>query len=150
RHKRAFKAPGPATRPGSSGWRRERPARSTSGARGPLSSLRRPGLALNAVAPGWHGRTIIAAMSRLERSPEASASGGGALDISWVREQFPSLALRVGPLEAAFFDNPAGTQVPLQVERAIGDYFARANANVHGPFLTSQRTDALVERARVL
>lgn len=73
-----------------------------------------------------------------------------ALDVAWAREQFPSLALRVRGEPVAYFDNPAGTQVPRQVERAVAAYFAEANANVHGTFLTSQRTDAVVERARVL
>lgn len=72
------------------------------------------------------------------------------LDAAWAREQFPSLRLRVGGHEVAYFDNPAGTQVPRHVVRALSDYFDRANANVHGSFLTSQRTDALVERARRL
>jgi cysteine desulfurase family protein (TIGR01976 family) len=49
-----------------------------------------------------------------------------------------------------YFDNPAGTQVPRQVEQAVVSYFAQANANTHGTFLTSQRTDALVDRARQL
>jgi cysteine desulfurase family protein (TIGR01976 family) len=49
-----------------------------------------------------------------------------------------------------YLDNPAGTQVPRQVERGILSYLGSANANTHGPFLTSQRTDAVVERARLL
>jgi cysteine desulfurase family protein (TIGR01976 family) len=89
-------------------------------------------------------------MSSVERSVKMSPSHPPALDVRWAREQFPSLELCVGAREVAYFDNPAGTQVPLQVVRATSEYFARANANVHGPFLTSQRTDALVERARLL
>jgi cysteine desulfurase family protein (TIGR01976 family) len=72
------------------------------------------------------------------------------LDVAWAREQFPSLGLRVAGKSVAFFDNPAGTQVPRQVERAVLSHFAEANANTHGTFITSQRTDALVERARCL
>jgi cysteine desulfurase family protein (TIGR01976 family) len=75
---------------------------------------------------------------------------GAPLDVAWAREQFPALGLRVGGQPVAYFDNPAGTQVPRHVERAMLDYFAQANANTHGPFLTSQRTDAVVDRARVL
>lgn len=89
-------------------------------------------------------------MSRVETSVNTGPSHPSALDVRWAREQFPSLGLRVGGREVAYFDNPAGTQVPLQVVRAMSDYFGSANANVHGPFLTSQRTDALVERARSL
>jgi cysteine desulfurase family protein (TIGR01976 family) len=72
------------------------------------------------------------------------------LDVAWAREQFPSLGLSVGGRSAVYFDNPAGTQVPRQVEQAMLSYFAEANANTHGTFLTSRRTDALVERARLL
>jgi len=73
-----------------------------------------------------------------------------ALDLAWVREQFPSLGLTVGGAPVIYLDNPAGTQVPRQVERGILSYFGSANANTHGSFLTSQRTDAVVERARLL
>src|SRR5262245_754710 len=72
------------------------------------------------------------------------------LDLVWVREQFPSLGLSVGNKTAVYLDNPAGTQVPLQVEQGILSYFRSANASSHGPFLTSQRTDAVIERARLL
>jgi cysteine desulfurase family protein (TIGR01976 family) len=82
--------------------------------------------------------------------PSPVPLSNSVLDVAWAREQFPALGLRVGGRPVAYFDNPAGTQVPRQVERAVAAYFAEANANVHGTFLTSQRTDALVERARVL
>ncbi len=49
-----------------------------------------------------------------------------------------------------YLDNPAGTQVPFQVERAVVGYYREANANTHGSFLTSRRTDAIVEHARLL
>jgi cysteine desulfurase family protein (TIGR01976 family) len=87
-------------------------------------------------------------------SDMSSARGGAAspaaLDVVWVREQFPSLGLSVGTEPVVYLDNPAGTQVPRHVEQAMLDYFRSANANTHGTFLTSQRTDALVERARLL
>jgi cysteine desulfurase family protein (TIGR01976 family) len=73
-----------------------------------------------------------------------------ALDIAWARSQFPSLALQVGGRRVRFFDNPAGTQVPRQVQRAVAEYLETANANSHGSFLTSERTDAVIDRARVL
>jgi len=49
-----------------------------------------------------------------------------------------------------YFDNPAGTQVPLRVVDRMRDYFFQANANSHGDFLTSRRTDELIARAREL
>src|SRR5688572_25396799 len=72
------------------------------------------------------------------------------LDVAWARAQFPALTLQVRGRRALFFDNPAGTQVPRQVLRAVAEYFETANANSHGSFLTSQRTDAVIDRARVL
>ena len=47
----------------------------------------------------------------------------------------------------AFFDGPGGTQVPDSVIDAIATYLREANANVGGPFSTSQASDALVDHA---
>lgn len=71
------------------------------------------------------------------------------IDSEWVRSQFPSLGLEVAGKQAVYLDNPAGTQVPLRTMQAITDYLTSANANVHGAFLTSERTDAIVASARV-
>ena len=38
-----------------------------------------------------------------------------ALDITWIRGQFPALAQKVGNHPAVFFDGPGGTQVPQRV-----------------------------------
>jgi len=70
-----------------------------------------------------------------------------ALDVAWVRSQFPSLALTVNGQLAAFLDAPAGTQVPQQVMDAMRDYLLHANANTAGAFLTSRRTDAMLAAA---
>ena len=70
------------------------------------------------------------------------------LDLAWVRAQFSALALMFGGAPVVFLDNPAGTQVPKRTIVAIGDYLRTANANVHGAFLTSQRTDALLSAVR--
>ncbi|HKO92126.1 MAG TPA: cysteine desulfurase-like protein [Polyangiaceae bacterium] len=72
------------------------------------------------------------------------------LDHAWVRNQFPSLGLTLSEQPVAFFDNPAGTQVPRRVIDAMGGYLLGANANTHGDFLTSQRTDAVIAQARQL
>jgi len=69
-------------------------------------------------------------------------------DIAWVREQFPSLKLRVNGHAAAFLDGPAGTQVPKQVMDAVQNYFLTANANTCGAFATSRRNDAIIASAR--
>src|SRR6266436_5971331 len=69
-------------------------------------------------------------------------------DIGWVREQFPSLQLKVNGEPAAFLDGPAGTQVPRQVMDAVQKYFLEANANTYGAFLTSRRTNEMIANAR--
>jgi cysteine desulfurase family protein (TIGR01976 family) len=69
-------------------------------------------------------------------------------DVAWVREQFPSLQLKVNGRQAAFLDGPAGTQVPRQVMDAVQKYFLEANANTYGAFLTSRRTNDTISGAR--
>src|SRR5215472_5528694 len=71
-----------------------------------------------------------------------------ALDIAWVRSQFPSLQTQVNGQPAAFLDGPAGTQVPTQVMHAIQSYLMNANANTCGAFLTSRRTDEMIAGTR--
>jgi cysteine desulfurase family protein (TIGR01976 family) len=71
-----------------------------------------------------------------------------ALDHAWIRAQFPALAVQQDGRPGVYLDNPAGTQVPTAMIEAMGDYLRTSNANVHGPFLTSARTDALIETAR--
>ena len=64
-------------------------------------------------------------------------------DITEIRSHFPSLQSG-----AIFFDNPGGTQVCQEVIDAVSDYYRTANANTHGAFATSQRSDAIIARAR--
>jgi cysteine desulfurase family protein (TIGR01976 family) len=71
-----------------------------------------------------------------------------SFDVGWVREQFPSLQLKVNGQPAAFLDGPAGTQVPRQVMDAVQKYFLEANANTYGAFLTSRRTNEIISAAR--
>src|SRR6267154_2702557 len=71
-----------------------------------------------------------------------------ALDVQWVRAQFPSLAQTVNGHAAAFLDGPGGTQVPQRVIDAISDYLRRDNANTGGAYATSRRTDAMIAEAR--
>jgi len=70
-----------------------------------------------------------------------------ALDIAWVREQFPALKLQVNGRTAAFLDGPGGTQVPQRVIDAVTNYFVESNANVGGAYLTSERNDAMLAEA---
>lgn len=60
-----------------------------------------------------------------------------------VRAQFPSL--RPGRV---YLDNPGGTQVHGSVIEAISDYYLNSNANLGGPFETSQASDRVLAGAR--
>ncbi|HUD68412.1 MAG TPA: cysteine desulfurase-like protein [Candidatus Sulfotelmatobacter sp.] len=71
-----------------------------------------------------------------------------ALDLTWVRSQFPSLTQTVNGHPAVFFDGPGGTQVPQRVLDAISSYLRRDNANSGGNYPTSRRTDAVIAAAR--
>lgn len=81
---------------------------------------------------------------------DAAPGQAAALDNAWARRQFPALGRREGAETVAFFDNPAGTQIPRRVERHMREYFTHANANTHGEFATSRRTDTVIGRAREL
>jgi cysteine desulfurase family protein (TIGR01976 family) len=71
-----------------------------------------------------------------------------ALDLKWIRAQFPALTQKINGEPVIFCDGPGGTQVPGAVLDAISDYLVRSNANSHGVFATSARTDALITAAR--
>jgi len=71
-----------------------------------------------------------------------------ALDLPWVRSQFPALAQTVNGHHAVFFDGPGGTQVPQRVIDAIADYLSRNNANSGGAYHTSRNTDRMIADAR--
>ena len=71
-----------------------------------------------------------------------------ASDCQRARLQFPALARRQGELPIAYLDGPAGSQVPTPVIDAIAGYYRESNANTHGQFATSQRSDELVHLVR--
>src|SRR3979409_1295126 len=76
------------------------------------------------------------------------ATSSTALDIHWVRSQFPTVAQTVNGHPAAFLDGPGGTQVPQRVIDAITDYLRRDNANTGGAYAPSRHTDAMIAGAR--
>jgi cysteine desulfurase family protein (TIGR01976 family) len=88
----------------------------------------------------------------LERNPQkfmlTVQTETTALDLAWVRSQFPSLAQTVDGQPAVFLDGPGGTQAPQRVIDAISDYLKRSNANTHGAYVTSRRTDGVIAEAR--
>ena len=65
------------------------------------------------------------------------------LDSKSVRSNFPALSAGT-----VYFDNPGGTQVAQTVIDAMRDYMINANANSHGAFATSRRSDDIVAEAR--
>jgi len=68
-------------------------------------------------------------------------------DVDAIRARFPALSLTQNGKPVIFFDGPGGTQVPQSVIDAVAGYYREANANHGGAFLTSQRSDAIVEDA---
>ncbi|ELS00358.1 cysteine desulfurase family protein, VC1184 subfamily [Xenococcus sp. PCC 7305] len=70
-------------------------------------------------------------------------------DVESVRAQFPALTHKVHGQPIIFFDGPGGTQVPASVMKAMQEYLLSSNANAHGAFITSIRTDELMNAARI-
>lgn len=68
--------------------------------------------------------------------------------LNWIRAQFPALNQHIHGQPAIFLDGPGGTQVTSGVIEAMHDYFVQSNANAHGVFATSLKTDALIVEAR--
>jgi cysteine desulfurase family protein (TIGR01976 family) len=71
------------------------------------------------------------------------------LDIKWIRSQFPALSQEIDGKPVVFFDGPGGTQVPNATIAAISNYLIQSNANAHGAFATSARTDKIITSARI-
>ncbi|HEY6337016.1 MAG TPA: cysteine desulfurase-like protein [Candidatus Sulfotelmatobacter sp.] len=71
-----------------------------------------------------------------------------ALDLTYIRAQFPALSQTVNGHPATFLDGPGGTQVPQRVIDAISNYLRRDNANTGGAYSTSRHTDAMIADAR--
>ncbi|MGH3143535.1 MAG: aminotransferase class V-fold PLP-dependent enzyme, partial [Gaiellales bacterium] len=65
------------------------------------------------------------------------------LDIEAVRRRYSALQR-----DLVLLDGPGGTQVPDEVIEAISAYLRESNANVGGPFETSERTVRVVDAAR--
>jgi cysteine desulfurase family protein (TIGR01976 family) len=87
-------------------------------------------------------------LDTIDRMPVTHPETASALDVSWVRAQFPSLAQTVNGHPAVFFDGPGGTQVAQRVIDAISHYLRHDNANAGGAYVTSQRTQAVIDEAR--
>ncbi|MEE3022499.1 MAG: aminotransferase class V-fold PLP-dependent enzyme, partial [SAR324 cluster bacterium] len=68
-------------------------------------------------------------------------------DLETIRSQFPALALTDKGQPRVYLDNPAGTQVPVQVIQRMSDYLIHCNANQGGTFKTSIESDLILEEA---
>lgn len=67
--------------------------------------------------------------------------------ISQVRARFPSLSVTDGEMSRTYLDNPAGTQAPGSVVRAISHYMLHNSSNAGGSFRASIETDRVWLRA---
>ncbi|MEO8765677.1 MAG: cysteine desulfurase-like protein [Ginsengibacter sp.] len=65
-----------------------------------------------------------------------------------IRAHFPALSREHNNYPMIFLDGPGGTQVPDRVINAIVDYYKLSNSNVHGEFITTRETDAVISQAR--
>ena len=65
-----------------------------------------------------------------------------------IRADFPALRRAQGGRPVAYFDGPAGSQVPSSVIDAVAGYLSGSNANTHGAFATSRETDGILATAR--
>ncbi len=72
------------------------------------------------------------------------------MHVDMLRTHFPSLSRSINGKKVIYLDGPAGTQVPRQVIDAISNYYSHSNANTHGFFASSQETDQVMGRSRVL
>lgn len=68
-------------------------------------------------------------------------------DIETVRSKFPALGLVDDGVPRIYFDNPAGTQVPVIVAECMTDCLLHANANLGGYFRTSVLADKVADDA---
>jgi len=80
--------------------------------------------------------------------PTTEPAAHAALDLPWVRAQFPALSQTVNGHPVVFLDGPGGTQVRQRVIDAISGYLSRDNANTGGAYATSRNTDAMLTAAR--
>ncbi len=68
-------------------------------------------------------------------------------DVEALRARFPALSIEQDGRPIVLFDGPGGTQVPDTVIEAVAGYYRTSNANHEGTFLTSRRSDAVVDEA---
>jgi cysteine desulfurase family protein (TIGR01976 family) len=70
------------------------------------------------------------------------------LHLASIRSLFPALERQEQGQPVAYFDGPAGSQVPQPVIDAVSRYLGRTNANCGAPIGTSRESDAILQQAR--
>jgi cysteine desulfurase family protein (TIGR01976 family) len=70
------------------------------------------------------------------------------LDVARIRSRFSALARQRAGSPVVYLDGPGGSQTPDDVARAVADYLTATNANLGGPFVTSEATHELLHDAR--
>ena len=70
-----------------------------------------------------------------------------SFDPQSIRCQFPALSRSINGHPVAYFDGPAGSQVPQAVADAVAGYLLESNANRGGPMASSEETDAMFAAA---
>jgi cysteine desulfurase family protein (TIGR01976 family) len=71
-----------------------------------------------------------------------------SFDLEAIRSQFPGLALTDNGMRRIYFDNPAGTQVPVCVAAAMADCLMTKSANLGADFSSSKDAEKIVQSAR--
>jgi cysteine desulfurase family protein (TIGR01976 family) len=69
--------------------------------------------------------------------------------IQSIRSQFAGLQRQQNSQTVAFFDGPAGSQVPERVVDAVSHYLRHTNCNRGAAFATAKESDAVLEAAHV-
>ncbi len=67
--------------------------------------------------------------------------------LEWIRAQFPALSRQEQGRPVAYFDGPAGSQVPQSVADAVSRYLLTTNSNRGGVFTVAKESDAVVDSA---
>ena len=72
------------------------------------------------------------------------------LDVAKIRSDFPILSRQVKPgVEVVYLDSTATTQKPVQVIKAMDEYYRNSNANIHrGIHVLAEEATAMYEEAR--
>ncbi len=70
------------------------------------------------------------------------------IDIATTRSGFPALSRQLDGKTVAYLDGPGGTQVHGSVIEAMTGFMEAGGSNLHGPFVTSVETNAVVNDTR--